>query len=62
MKRLWWIVRAAWYLRGLFGWWRPTDLLYCLDKAAACYDSYGNDYARGTPKEEIDEDVRTWYE
>ncbi len=61
MKRLFWIARAAWYIRSLFGWWKPRDLSFCIDTAVAVHDSRDeSSFERGSPEDEINEEISYW--
>lgn len=61
MKRLYWIARAAWYMRSRFGWWKPRDLIFCLETAEVVYDGCTEDGNEiGTPEDEMSEEFTYW--
>lgn len=61
MKRLYWIARAAWYMRRLFGWWSPRDLHHAWYIASVCWDSEIEfDGVPGCPYDAIDEEISCW--
>ncbi len=63
MKRLYWIARAAWYMRSIFGWWKPKDLAFCWETGAVVYDNFEHDDRLneiGGPADEMSEELSCW--
>ena len=63
MKRLYWIARAALYMRSVFEWWKPTDLLFCWRTADTIYGNYEYENRLdeiGEPSEEMAEELSNW--
>ncbi|WP_055135594.1 hypothetical protein [Pseudomonas corrugata] len=65
MKKMYWILRAALYMRSVMGWWKPTDLVFCWKTGATIYDNYeyeGRLSEIGEPAEEMAEELSCWSE
>lgn len=63
MKRLYWIARAAWFVRSAFKMWKPNDLLFCWETAETIYANYEYENRLdeiGTPEDEVAEELSCW--
>lgn len=63
MKKLYWILRAAFHMRQMMGWWKPKDLAFCWETAAVIYGNYEYDglvQEIGEPAQEIAEELSCW--
>jgi hypothetical protein len=52
-------------MRGIMGWWKPTDLVFCWKTGATIYDNYeyeGRLSEIGEPAEEMAEELSCWSE
>lgn len=61
MKKIIWILRAAWYMRCVFGYWSPRNLAFCWETGAVIWDNHLYDKTTpGDPVEEIREELSCW--
>lgn len=62
MYRLWWQLRAAWYLSRLIcDWYRP-EWKFCWEIASVCFEAELEAGDAGCPYEAIDEELSNWDE
>lgn len=63
MKRLFWIARAAYYVRAAFKMWKPRDLAFCWETAEVIYSNYEYENRLGEigePADEVSEELSYW--
>ncbi|WP_448693522.1 hypothetical protein [Pseudomonas rhizophila] len=63
MKKMYWILRAALYLRRCIGGWSDQDLRFCWQTAEAIYfnEIEANGFA-GDWRDAVDEELSCWSE